>query len=360
MTSRLILLTLAAALTLVACPTTTPVPTPSPPQTGPPEPPTPPPTETPPPPPTQPSTPPEPPTPPAADVTGPTVVSVSPDNAANGVEANAKIRIAFSEPMNRRATEQAYQSTDMPSVTFTWSANDTKLEIDPAGDLEHTPTGRLYNFTIRETAKDLAGNALARLTSRFRTLRELTQTLESVAALDGHIMGTGFVNETDDYIEVGDSLTNNAQYKGFLSFDLTALKTDGLTISQRITEAKVRVFQTGAPGSPFTNLQVGGRQLLAAHIVYGSALNTNDFNSTILHDLGEISSNATIEYKVAPNALESVRDDWTERVGRGNRSQFMLFFPLATDGDGQRDTVIFSSREVQSNPPELEVTFLVP
>jgi hypothetical protein len=120
------------------------------------------------------------------------------------------------------------------------------------------------------------------------------------------------------------------------------------------------VFQSFVGGSPFTDLQVGDRQLLAAHVVYGSTLNFGDFNSAILHDLGEISSNSTSEYKVARNALESVRDDWAERVARDNRAQFMLFFPLPTDADGQTDVVSFASRELLSNPPELDVTFLVP
>lgn len=353
MTSRLILLTLAAALTLVACPTTPPEPTPPPPQTGPPAPP---PTEIPP-----------PPAPPPSDTTAPTVVSVSPNNNGIGVEASAKIRIEFSEPMNQAATEAAYQSTDMAAVTFAWSPNGRRLEIDPVGDLEYgdlaiTPAGRVYGFTIQATAKDLAGNPLAPLTSTFKTLYKITRTLSSVAALDGYIQGDGAVEATSTGIFVGDDgIPNNAQIKGFLSFSLTILADDGLTTPERITSAKLRIFQPSPfIGSAYTDLQLGGRHLLAAHVVYGATLNFVDFNSAILHNLGEISRDDAIEYKVNDNALESVRNDWAERARRDDRSQFMLFFPLATNGDGFTDAALFNSRETGSNPPQLEVTYLVP
>jgi Bacterial Ig-like domain len=323
-----ILLVTAAAFALVACP--------APPQSDPPTP------------------------PPTGDTTAPSVVSVSPENASNGVAANAKIRIEFSEPMNQAATEAAFLSGDMPSVTFLWNANGTKLEIDPVGDLEHTPAGRVYSFKVRNTATDLAGNALPEFASTFRTLRELKRTLTSVAALDGNVRSDGDVDSSSATMPVGDSGIINTQQKGFLSFDLAALETDGLTIPERIIGAKMRVFQSFVTNSPYTDLRVGDRELLAAHVVYGATLNFGDFNAAILHDLGEISSNSVDGYKVAQDAIASVRDDWAARVTRENRSQYMLFFPLPTDADGQADQISLNTREAASNPPELEVTFLVP
>ena len=331
MNLRLILLSVAATLALVACP--------APPQT-------------------EPSPQPQPqPTP--GDTTAPSVVSVSPENASNGVAATAKIRLEFSEAMNQQATEQAFLSGDMPSVTFLWNANGTKLEIDPVGDLEHTPAGRVYSFRVRNTATDLSGNALPEFASTFRTLRELTRTLKSVAGLDGEIGSDGEVETSGIRMAVGDS-SSNIQAKSFLSFDLTNLETDGLTTPERITSAKMRVFQFFTSGSPYTDLQVGDRQLLAAHVVYGATLNFGDFNSAILHDLGEISSDTASGYKVAQNALESVRDDWAERVAREKRSQFMLYFPLPTDADSVFDLSVLLARENLTDQPELEVTFLVP
>jgi Bacterial Ig-like domain len=328
---RLFLLTATAAVALVACP--------APPQT-------------------EPSPQPQP-QPQPGDTTAPTIVSVSPSNAENGVAANAKITLEFSEAMNQTATEQAYQSGDMPSVTFKWNANGTKLEIDPVGDLEHTPAGRVYSFKIRNTATDLAGNALSELTSTFRTLRELKQIFTSVAALDGTVRGNGDVIADEQRMSAGDS-TDNSQAKSFVSFNLNGLEADGLTVPERITGAKMRVFQQFTGGSPYSRLQVGDRRLLAAHVNYGSSLNFSDFNTAILRDLGEIASDTSSGYKLAQNALESVRDDWAQRVTRENRSQFMLFFPLATNGDGIADFTALLSSDSSVERPELEVTFLVP
>ena len=266
--------------------------------------------------------------------------------------------------MNQAATEAAYQSADMPIVTFTWSPNGRRLEIDPVGDLELTDAGRVYNFVIRNTATDLAGNALAQLSSRFRTFRELKKTFTSVGSIDGHLLGERGFDSTNSTIPVGDTLftLDGDPHKGFLSFDLTPLETDGLTIPQRITAAKLRIFQTSTAGEPYIDLQVSGRHLLAAHVAFGPGFNLSNAssNSVILHDLGEISSDDTVGYKETPNALESVRDDWQQRVARENRSQFMLFFPLATNGDGLIDSASFNAGEALIDRPELEVTFLVP
>lgn len=355
MKSRLLLLIAATAFALSACPAQTPLDPAPPPAPSPPTPPSPPPPAPPSPP------PPSPPSPPPADTTPPAIVSVTPNNGAIGVAKDAKIVIVFSEAMNEQATELAYQSADMPSVTFNWSNNDTTLEIDPVADLDYTSTGKLYSFKLKNTATDVAGNALTAFTSSFTTYHELTRTFKSVAALDGDVRGDGNVATAGSEIEVGDSgSADNAQYKGFLSFDLSPLETDGLTIPGRITSAQLRVYQEIGSGSPYTDLRLGGKHLLGAHVNYGPALNAGDFNTPILHDLGELSVNDTVEYKLVPDVLESVREDWTNRAGRGSRSQFMFFFPKATDGDGDHDASHLVSGENATTSPELKVTFLVP
>lgn len=315
-----------------------------------------------PPPPTPPS-PPAPPPPPAVDTVAPTIVSISPGNGEIGVAKDVKIVVTFSEAMNKTATELAYQSSDMPAVAFAWSDGDTKLTIDPASDLSYTVSGKLYTFKLTNAATDLAGNALTEVSSTFRTFKEWTRIVESSSALDGHIRSDGVVEGPcfGDYICVGDSnLVDNAQYKGFLSFNIASLGTDGLTTSDRITSATLRIYQGAAPaGTPYTDLKLGGKGLIVAHTVYGSTLTAADFNTAPIGEFPETGLSTAVAWKVFEGGLDFVRDDWDNRASRGNRSQYVMFFPKATDGDGAADIARFNSGEMV-NSPQLVVKFLVP
>ena len=297
--------------------------------------------------------------PPPGDTTAPTIVSVTPGNGEIGVTKDVKIVVTFSEAMNKATTELAYQSSDMPAVSFAWSDGDTKLTIDPTGDLAYSVGGTLYSFKLTSTATDLAGNALTEVTSTFRTLRELTRTFESVAVLDGDVRSDGVVNAAAcGNICVGDSaLVDNAQYKGFLSFNLTPLATDGLTSSSRITSAVFSAYQMAVDGAPYTDLILGSQRLLVAHVNYGPSLTAPDFNTPILSNEGNLAEDADVEWK-AESVVASVRDDWDNRAARDNRSQYMLYFAKSTDGDGIADIAYFSESGV--NKPELTVKFLVP
>ncbi|MCX7782870.1 MAG: Ig-like domain-containing protein [Meiothermus sp.] len=300
--------------------------------------------------------PPPPPPPPSGDTTPPTIVSISPNNGSTGVAKDVKIVIDFSEAMNHQATELAYQSANLPTVTFAWSNGDTRLEIDPVSDLEYTSTGKVYSFMLDSSATDLAGNKLASVTSSFTTFRELTRTLTGVAALDGSMTSAGFKSQNPAAGDGPESL----HVRGFLSFDLGNLETDGLGASSRITSVSLRAFQQEMRGAPYQDLSANGRFLMLAHVHYGPSLEAADFNTTILRNLGDLSSDGLVEYKATPNALEAVRDDWTNRTIRGNRSQFMLYFPRTSDGGPDFDYVVFAGGESSSNPPQLEVKFLVP
>jgi hypothetical protein len=324
MNARLILLALTSAIALTACPT--------------------------------------PPAPTPGDTSAPTIVSITPNNGAIGLAADAKIVITFSEAMNKTATELAYQSNDMLSVSFTWSEGDTKLEIDPVNDLIYTPTGKNYDFKLSNTATDLAGNQLNEISSTFKTFRQLSKTLESSATLDGDIRSDGEVNAAClDRICVGDSsAVDNAQYKGYLSFNLASLETDGLTTSDRIVSANLRVYQSLVQGAPYTDLKLGSKGLIVEHTSYGSSLTATDFNTDLLGAFPETGLSPAIAWKDFDGGRDFVRNDWDNRATRGNRSQYVLFFAKATDGDGNFDIARFNSSNSVSNHPELVVKFLVP
>jgi Bacterial Ig-like domain len=304
----------------------------------------------------------QPPPPPPPDTTPPNIVSITPGNGAIGISKNAKITLKFSETMNKTATELAYLSTDMPSVQFTWSQNDTTLEIDPVGDLSYTSTGKEYSFSLGAAATDLAGNALSPIASTFRTFKELSATLKSDAARDGWVRSDNQFDNKGIRLFVGDStLVDNTQYKSYLSFDLSSLEATGLTTSDLMTSAKLRLFQGNVPdGLPYTNLALGGKKLIATHVSYGTILNGSDFNTSVLGEFGTTIDDGDLEWKEYLNGLLFVQNDWDNRETRGKRSQYMLYFPKATDGDGSADIAYLNAGDNASNQPELKITYLVP
>jgi methionine-rich copper-binding protein CopC len=102
------------------------------------------------------------------DTTPPTVLSTSPTNGAANVSRLSSIRITFSEPMDRLATQAAIATSPTVSCSWAWNSTDTGLTCTP-GFLQ-LPLGTI-TVTIGTGARDKAGNAMARAyTFAFSTL----------------------------------------------------------------------------------------------------------------------------------------------------------------------------------------------
>lgn len=320
------------------------------------------------------------------DTTPPTIVSVSPANNATGVLKDVDIVITFSERMNQAATQAAYQSSTNgirpADVTFSWNTEGTVLTINPNTDLAYA-TGTntsvvalTFTFNLTNTATDIAGNQLAPATFSFKTMRDITQTLNATN-ISGWVRSDGAVNDQAlcAGLCVGDSGTAaNATYRGFLTFDLSGLAST--LESANILSATLRAYQSSTQGNPYADLEdctsSGGplpiiicSDLLAQHVNYGPSLQDSDFDTNTLRGLaiagcsfisGCPSDNG---YKEA-NALAAVQEDWTNRAARGNRSQYRLRFARNTDADGAVDIAIFSNAGVASNQNQLVVRYLVP
>jgi len=96
------------------------------------------------------------------DTTAPTITSVSPTDNATGVDPAGNLSVAFSEPMNKAATQDAFsltpagQPTATVSGSFSWNGN--TMTFDPATDLAK---GGGYTATVGTGATDVAGNGLS-------------------------------------------------------------------------------------------------------------------------------------------------------------------------------------------------------
>ncbi|AWR85636.1 Ig-like domain-containing protein [Meiothermus taiwanensis] len=287
----------------------------------------------------------------APDTTPPTVTAHVPANEATGIARNTNIEVTFSEPMDKASTQTAFQITSPAGVTgtFSWPSSN-RMVFNPSSDFAY---GTNVTWQVTTAAKDLAGNTLAATVTRtFRVIRQKTVDLLSQAALDGDVYNTGAVNTTSSLLSVGDT-TDNTYVRSFLSFDLSPLVTDGATF---INSATLYALQGPDFGNPYTDL---GGSVRAESVYYGPSLDTADFETPVLTYTYILSSDATAGWK-STTVTSKVRDDYTNRAARGNRSQFRLRFPTNTNVDGRRDLALFYSGDASSNKPYLRVTYEYP
>jgi hypothetical protein len=287
----------------------------------------------------------------APDTTKPTVTGTTPADGATGISRSTNIEVTFSEPMDKASTQTAFQIINPAGVTgtFSWPSS-SRMVFNPSSDFAY---GTNVTWQVTTAAKDLAGNTLAAAVTRsFRVIRQKTVTLYSQAALDGHVYNTGSVLTTSTVLVMGDIL-DNTYSRGFLSFDLTPLVNDG---ANDIETATLYVYQGLVWGTPYHNL--GGR-LNAESVYYGPSLGADDFEIPVIDYTYALSFDTTAGWKSVSVPLK-VRDDYTNRVARGNRSQFRLRFPITTDADGASDFVHVYSGNAASNQPYLVITYRYP
>jgi outer membrane protein assembly factor BamB len=92
------------------------------------------------------------------DETSPYVLFIEPDYNAMGVNIDSKIRVIFSEPMNKPLTKIGFRITPNPSGAFNWDDTGKEMSFFPASKLNYETK---YTITLNSSsAQDLAGNLL--------------------------------------------------------------------------------------------------------------------------------------------------------------------------------------------------------
>jgi hypothetical protein len=274
--------------------------------------------------------------------------------------------ITFSERMNQSATQSAYQSASTgirpADVTMSWNAEGTVLTINPVADLSYA-TGSstsvvalVYAYTVTNTATDIAGNALSSINVAFRTMRQISQDLPGIPDLSGTVSADGSAAGAACWFFItlicpGDT-TTNAQLKGFLSFDMT-----GVPAGAQVTVANLRVFQWQVVATPYGGALGGG--LRAEHVNFAT-MNLAAFNLVPLSTIGVVSNDADPEEYKTISVLAAVQNDYANRAARGNRSQFRLQFPNASDFDGVADFTAILPDLGEDGGSKLAVTYLIP
>jgi len=296
----------------------------------------------------------------APEPDGPVVVTVSPSDGAVGVGNDENIVIVFSAPMDREATEAAYQSESIPSssVSFVWNDAGTELTIVPDAPLAY-PAGedpsevpaRRVSFFISASATDLEGRGLpSAFEASFSLLRRVSFSL--FALQDRNLSGSFRSNDTYGNGEcargeinmcVGDQRVNgnNEQYKGFISFELTELPEEA-----RSVEAELTLEITGMSGNPFGGL--GG--LVLEHASF-DVIGSEAFGAEALEEMGLIAEGGGTGTIVSADVASAFMADRRERT----MTQYRLRFEDDTDGDNNADA-IRSAWDTQT----IAVSYLIP
>jgi hypothetical protein len=292
-----------------------------------------------------------------AETSGPLVSSSVPANEAVGVRRDTSLSIAFSKPMDRASVEAAFVLGNLPAgaVTFHWDAAGTLLNIVLGVPLEYASgadpnqlAALRYGYSLSSVAQDLSGRPLPETHLSFSTLREvqLSVSAEQDAALSGNwrsddIYGTDSCAPGGANICVGDSSFGpNASYRGFLSYDLSALAA-----ALELTQATLEIPVASILGTPFTGLGPLGLE----HTSF-TAIAPEAFLASASPSIASAAS-AQAGTALSLDVLAAVQAD----LAGGGLSQYRLRFQTASDADAATDLLF-----LQRTSAALRVSYLLP
>ncbi len=278
------------------------------------------------------------------DTEPPVIVALSPRANANGVHADAHIVVTFSEPMQTESVESAYESNALPSsdVTMAWNDAGTELSIVPDSPLAYANVDDLsepaleYSFEFSSSATDLAGNALSGTRAfEFSTLRRISFALDAETSnnLSGSwrsndSSGVGNCAPSAKVVCAGDSVaTNDVQYFGFATFDLSALPPVAELEAARLSAEIYQIV-----GDPFS---LGA---LRVEQVAFEAIGVSAMQSDALAVFGVLAEDGRPGDLLSLQASEAAR----ATLAQGQLAQFRFRFEEASDGDRAPDAVVLS------------------
>lgn len=290
----------------------------------------------------------------APDTTPPTISSVTPADAAKGIERSAYVEIVFSEAMDTAATQGvtscAVGSTNVGG-TFAWSNRNRTLRFVPTSSFSNGVTVSCRVRGGLSGARDVAGNRLAAdKTWSFLVLRLGTLVAPPIPALDGYFYNSGSGNSISVSALVGDNAANLSS-RSFVAFSIAELPTS----TRRVTSAVLYLSFVGVLGNPS-----GLGSLLLEQIDVGTSLTSADYASSTISTV-TWSPSLTTGTRAA-SVVSAVNDDLSHRTARGNRTATRLRFTMEVIANGSTDGVVIATSEyaTESLRPRLVLMYEYP
>ncbi len=295
------------------------------------------------------------------DLSGPEIVSITPDDGDRAVGLQQNIVVTFSEAMDEAATEAAFTSSDIGSVSFQWNPAGTQLTINPNADFEYgTGTANSYSFQIGASATDLSANELETARSvTFYTLGRVSESLPLKSS--GSATGvyevpwnqTGSTNSTVcDFVDIFGTtvgVTGGLDRMAFVMFDISDLP-DNIVEFQSAT---LSVEQSGSVQDAF---KYGNAVLYS---LFSFAPGANDVETVSLNVVGDISSSVNPGLRTR-SVTSAISSDYANRDSQRDETQYLIKmggsgFPYGTGDVNQAADALY----FQCDTFELDVTYLV-
>jgi hypothetical protein len=324
------------------------------------------------------------------DTTPPSIISLDPPNGSTGVTKDKAITVTFSEPMNQAATQNAFQSTDLPynSVTFSWDKDGKILTILPNKPFEYLETKDpfaiplSYKYSLTNTATDIVGNKLTGISTSFSTMKKVSSTISSTDDLTGGVWSDGSVKSADcPKICLGDDISNR-QLRGFVDFSLKLLPSK-VTPNNILSASLSFLVELTYTGNPYLNLLYDCQYDpydYRADMCYTVALESLYYGRTLTRDAFEIAPISEVTRYLmtdgdrytgqeveqhrpvhtwnSVDVLKAVQTDLTNKIPQDYHSQYRVRFLKPSNFDGKADYIVMDN--AGSNRPKLELVYLAP
>jgi len=280
----------------------------------------------------------------------PEVLTTSPRVGSTGVGKEAKIVIYFSEPMDISSVEAAYESNSdgikPDQVSFSWEDGDKKLVITPNAPLAYSPNARAikYKYMITRAAKSKEGVHLAAdFEGSFSTMRTVSITIKSSAALDGQVRSDGQVANDTEAAFVGEDFEDLDIFAvlPYFSFSLEELPSN----LEEIISANLRFYVVKHYGIQDYSYRV-------ELVDYGDTLDRSDY-SLIAEDDKAVSFAELSWTEVAVT-------NWVQGRFNDGAEKFQVRANFNGAGEMEKNGYDLATAEAESGAPELVVSFYAP
>ncbi len=296
------------------------------------------------------------------DTTRPTVVSFYPDAGQLGLPYTPLMRVTFSEPMDKAATQAALQVSSPNGVTgsYSWDVSGRTVTFTPTPPQGGFPHSTNFAWQVGTGARDLAGNTL--MTTQqytFRVRRQVTTTMTSLAA-DGYLRETGVTRTAYPsfaYTYVGDNFSNDA-FKTFFYFDFAV--SGGIpTNVLGIVTAQLELDIYARVGDPRGSLGT----LVAESLPWASPFGASQWSSAAIQvpSCGFFCLNGYFLDDSVGRKTTYVTNHVTQALP-ARRIMFRLQYTKDEDNQSDSDYVAIRASEytTASQRPQLQVTYEVP